>query len=301
MGVNMKNEYRVGLFFMVGILVLVFVMDFLGDIPFFSNTRTAYTYFDSLGELRKGNPVKLEGLLIGKVSGISIEDRKLKVTMEIKQDAPVKNDSVASIQLTSLLGTSYVNVTFGSASSAENYGKYPLPSIEPTDLNKILAKLDSAIGSMDTALGAFSGFGDNKESLSKIVTNLDIVLEDLAQGKGTLGKLIKDDELYNDTTVAMKNLRNITEKLNDSGGTFGKLVNDDQLYNQATEAATELNEILKKVNDGEGTLGKLVNDDSLYYDAKNTLIKVEKGVDTLEDLAPLGTLGAIFGVFPLLR
>ena len=141
----MKNEYRVGLFFMIGILVLVFVMDFLGDIPFFSNNRNVYTYFDSLGELRKGNPVKLEGLVIGRVSDIRLEDRKLKVEMEIKQDAPVKNDSVASIQLTSLLGTSYVNVTFGSAESAENFGKYPLPSIEPTDLNKILAKLDSAL------------------------------------------------------------------------------------------------------------------------------------------------------------
>jgi len=297
----MKNEYRVGLFFMIGILVLVFVMDFLGDIPFFSNNRNVYTYFDSLGELRKGNPVKLEGLVIGRVSDIRLEDRKLKVEMEIKQDAPVKNDSVASIQLTSLLGTSYVNVTFGSAESAENFGKYPLPSIEPTDLNKILTKLDSAIGSIDSALGAFSGFGDKEGGIKNIVSNLDIVLEDLAEGKGTLGKLIKDDELYNDTTVAMKNLKNITAKLNDSGGTFGKLVNDDQLYDQATEAATELNEILKKVNDGKGTLGLLVNDDSLYYDAQDAVIKVEKGVDTLEDLAPLGTLGAIFGVFPLLR
>jgi len=292
----MKNEYRVGLFFLVGILVLVFIMDFLGDIPFYSNTRTVYTYFDSLGELREGNPVKLEGLVIGKVSSIKLDDRKLRVTMEIEKDAPVKNDSVASIQLTSLLGTSYINLTFGTESSAENYGNYPLPSIEPTDLNKILTKLDSAIGSIDTALGAFSGFDDNKEGINKIVTNLDIVLEDLAEGKGTLGKLIKDDTLYNETTVAMKNLKNISTKLSESGGTFGKLVNDDQLYVQATEAATELNEILKKVNDGQGTLGKLVNDDSLYYDAKNTVIKVEKGVDTLEDLAPLGTLGAIFGV-----
>lgn len=293
----MKNEYRVGLFFMVGILVLVFVIDFLGDVPFFSNTRSVYTYFDTLGELRKGNPVKLEGLVIGKVSSIKLADRKLKVSMEIEKDAPVKNDSVASIQLASLLGTSYINLGFGSEESAVNYGRYPLPSKEPTDFNQILTKLDLAIGSLDSARGAFGALGeDNKEGINKIVTNLDIVLEDLAEGKGTLGKLIKDDTLYNETTVAMKNLRNISENLNESGGTFGKLVNDDELYVQATEAATELNEILKKVNNGQGTLGKLVNDDSLYYDAKNTVIKVDKGVDTLEDLAPLGTLGAIFGV-----
>ena len=125
------------------------------------------------------------------------------------------------------------------------------------------------------------------------------MLEDLAEGKGTLGKLIKDDTLYNETTVAMKNIKNISAKLSESKGTFGKLMNDDTLYVEATEAATNLNEVLRKVNDGQGTLGMLVNDDTLYYDTKNVVLKVEKGVDTLEDLAPLGTLGAIFGVLTL--
>jgi len=295
----MKNEYRVGLFFMVGIVVLVFVMDFLGDIPFFSNNKTVYTYFDSLGELRKGNPVKMEGLIIGKISSIKLEDRQLKVSMDVKKDAPVKTDSIASIQIASLLGTSYVNLSFGSEETPLYDGDFPLASIDPTNLNKILTKLGSAIGSLDSALGAFSGFGDNEDGLNNIVNNLDTVLEDLAEGKGTLGKLIKDDTLYNETTVAMKNIKNISAKLSDSKGTFGKLMNDDTLYVEATEAATNLNEVLRKVNDGQGTLGKLVNDDTLYYDTKNAVLKVEKGIDTLEDLAPLGTLGAIFGVMTL--
>jgi len=295
----MKNEYRVGMFFLVGIVVLVFVMDFLGDIPFYSNTKSVYTYFDSLGELREGNPVKMEGLIVGKVSSIELENRQLKVSMKVKKDAPVKTDSIASIQMASLLGSSYVNLTFGSDETPLNNGEYPLASLDPTDLNKVIAKLDSAIGSLDSALGVFGGFGDNEEGINNIVSNLDTVLEDLVEGKGTLGKLIKDDTLYNETTVAMKNIKNISSKLSDPDGTFGKLINDDTLYVEATEAATNMNEVLGKINDGHGTLGKLVNDDSLYYDTQNTILKAEKGIDTLEDLAPLGTLGAIFGVLTL--
>jgi phospholipid/cholesterol/gamma-HCH transport system substrate-binding protein len=241
----------------------------------------------------------MEGLIIGKVSSIKLEDRQLKVSMDVKKDAPVKADSIASIQVASLLGTSYVNLTFGSEDTPLYDGDFPLASTDPTNLNKILAKLGSAIGSLDSALGAFSGFGDNEDGLNNIVTNLDTVLEDLAEGKGTLGKLIKDDTLYNETTVAMKNIKNISAKLSDSKGTFGKLMNDDTLYVEATEAATNMNEVLRKVNDGQGTLGMLVNDDTLYYDTKNAVLKVEKGIDTLEDLAPLGTLGAIFGVLTL--
>ncbi len=262
----MKNEYRTGLFFMFGVLVLVFLMDFLGELPFRSNAKSVYTYFDSVGELKEGSQVKLQGLIIGKVSSIELESRKLKVVMDVRKNAPVRSDSAASIQLGSLLGTSYVNLNFGSEKEPLSDGSAPLPSVNPTELNAILTKIDSSIDSLDAALGAFSFLNDNRDKIDSIFTNLDKVTDELASSKGTLGKLI----------------------------------NDDQLYLQTTEAATELNDILRKINSGQGTLGKLVNDDSLYYDAKNTTLKIEKGVDTLEDLAPLGTLGSILGVLTVL-
>ena len=326
----MKNEFRVGLFFVVALALLFFIFDFIGDIPIFSNDKTVVTYFDSIAELRESNPVKLEGVPIGKVSKIELGDGKIKVFMKVNKNAPIKKDSKASIRLTSLLGTSYVNISFGTnESSIANESDF-LPSENPADLNQILVKLDSAIGSVDSALGVFSGFDNNKEAFNNIVTNLDTVLSDLADGKGTLGKLIKDeslynelngafsginelsdsinsgkgtlgkllkdDSLYNDTKVAMQSLGKISSSFTESKGTIGKLMNDESLYNEAEEAAKNLNSILKKVNRGEGTLGKLVNDDSLYYDTKNTIQKVDKGVDTVEDLAPLGTLGAVLGV-----
>jgi phospholipid/cholesterol/gamma-HCH transport system substrate-binding protein len=95
----------------------------------------------------------------------------------------------------------------------------------------------------------------------------------------------------------MVNLGQLAKKMNNSQGTFGKLLNDRTLYDQATEATTSLNSVLKKVDKGQGTLGKFVNDDSLYRDAKNTVKKVEKGIETQEDLAPLQTLSTAFGIF----
>ena len=42
-----------------------------------------------------------------------------------------------------------------------------------------------------------------------------------------------------------------------------------------------------------------MNDDSLYNDAKNTVRKVDRGVETQEDLAPLSVIGTAFGVITL--
>lgn len=326
----MRNDLKVGLFVFLALIVMLFVLDFVSDIPFLKSEKDLVAYFDTVAELKEGNPVKMEGVPVGKVSGIKIRDGRIAVVMSVEKDAPVKSDSVASIKLTSLLGTSYVNITFGSETAPIAKNMDVLQTTPPADLNEILVKLQSAADSMDSALGVFSSLGENKEDINRIFTNLNVVLSDLAEGEGTLGKLLKDeslyneltgtfanindisrsikegkgtfgkllndDALYNDTRAAMSNLSKVSSNLADSKGTIGKLMNDDKLYNEATEAATNLNSILKKVNSGQGTLGKLVNEDDLYYDTKNTVMKVDKGVDTLEDLAPISTLGAIMGV-----
>ena len=329
----MNNQVKVGIFFVVGLLILLAVFDFVGDIPFFRNEFNHSTYFDSIGELRQGNPVKLEGYDVGKVSNISVQDRKIQVEFAVNKDIGIRKDSVASINLTSLLGTSYINLTFGSPDSPLAVAGDVLPSQNPADINQILAKVDSAVGSIDGALSGLDVFGANKEQLSNIVNNIDIVLEDVKEGKGTIGKLFKDDSLYNeaqstfanvneittsvkqgkgtigklftdeslynDAKVALTSLGQLSKKMSDSEGTLGKLINDDTLYNEATGAATHLNDILEKINTGQGTRGQLVNDDKLYKDAQDTLLKVDKSIDTLDDLAPLGVLGTALGVVTL--
>lgn len=329
----MNKHVKVGIFFVVGLVILLAVFDFVGDIPFMRGDFTLKAYFQSIGELRKGNPVKLEGYEVGKVSDIRIADRKIEVSIQVDKKAGVRKDSVASIRLTSLLGTSYINLSFGTPESPLAESGDTLPSEEPADINDILAKVDSAVGSIENALGAFDVLGDNKENLTKIVTNLDLILEGLQKGegtfgkllkddavyeeakgaltnfneisasirsgKGTLGKLVNDDKLYEDARAALSGLGNISEKLNNPNGTIGKLLNDDTLYNEATGAATNLNQILEKVNSGQGTLGKLVNEDQLYRDAQDTLLKVDKSIDTLDDLAPLGVFGTALGVVTL--
>jgi len=329
----MNKNIKVGIFFVVGLLILLAVFDFVGDLPFFGGNYKLKTYFQSISELREGNPVKIEGYEVGKITKITLADRKIEVVMTVKKDSGIKADSVATIRLTSLLGTSYINLSFGSPESPVAASGAVLKSEEPADINDILVKVDSAVSSIDNALGAFDVLGDNKEQLNNIVKNLNSVLAglekgegtfgkllkdqslydeakgaltnvnditaDLKAGKGTLGKLLTDESLYSDAKTALSGLGNISEKLNNPKGTIGRLLNDDTLYTQATGAATNLNQILEKVNSGKGTLGQLVNDDKLYRDAQDTLLKVDKSIDTLDDLAPLGVFGTALGVVTL--
>jgi phospholipid/cholesterol/gamma-HCH transport system substrate-binding protein len=81
------------------------------------------------------------------------------------------------------------------------------------------------------------------------------------------------------------------DEVNAGQGTVGKLLKDETLYRETTEAATNLKEILQKVNQGKGSVGKLINDQEFYKNAKLTLQKLDQATEGLEDQGPLSVLG----------
>ena len=91
----------------------------------------------------------------------------------------------------------------------------------------------------------------------------------------------------------MTNLKEILQKVNSGQGTVGKLVKDDTLYRETTGSMSNLNQILTKVNNGQGTIGKVVNDQEFYKNAKLSLQKLDKATESLEDAGPLSLLGNI--------
>ena len=85
--------------------------------------------------------------------------------------------------------------------------------------------------------------------------------------------------------------RDVVDQINAGQGTVGKLVKDDTLYNETTASMTNLKEILAEDQSGQGSVGKLVNDQEFYKNAKLSLQKLDKATESLEDTGPLSLLG----------
>jgi phospholipid/cholesterol/gamma-HCH transport system substrate-binding protein len=90
---------------------------------------------------------------------------------------------------------------------------------------------------------------------------------------------------------ALGNAKDALADVRAGKGTIGKLMTDDKLYNEATAALTNAREVLEKVNRGEGSVGKLVNNDDLLKNVKMTMQKLDKATEGLEDQGPLSVLG----------
>lgn len=89
--------------------------------------------------------------------------------------------------------------------------------------------------------------------------------------KGTLGRLMHDDALYEDLRAAAAELKDVLGRLSQGEGTLGKLLTDDSVYTELSETLTNLQDVTQKIDQGEGTIGKLVNDESLHKNLNTTL------------------------------
>ncbi len=134
------------------------------------------------------------------------------------------------------------------------------------------------------------------KNLNKTFSKLGKITDEISAGEGTLGKLVKDETLYNDVKRTFANLSNITGRIKAGEGTLGKLFVDDSLFKDAKKTAANLREITDKVRKGEGTLGKLISNATLYNEASGALKKIGKAGESLQEQTPITTLGSIIGI-----
>lgn len=318
----MKNtlETRLGMFVAVIAIAAFFIMFVVGGLDRFQRGLNLYALFDTAQELKVGDRVKMAGVEIGKVEAINLATNKVKVTMRLRADAGVKTDSIATIKFAGLMGQNFVSVEFGSLAAPPAVEGTILNTTEQPDLSAIMQKLDNVASGVENLTKSFSGekidnllgpmidfLKQNTGPLSVTITNIRTMSTQIVQGKGTIGKLIFDDALYNSALTTISNLqstsdeikvaigdaRKIIDGVNAGQGTIGLLIKDDKLYNETTASMTNLKEILQKINQGQGTVGKLVNDQEFYKNAKLTLQKIDKATEGLEDQGPLSVVGIL--------
>jgi phospholipid/cholesterol/gamma-HCH transport system substrate-binding protein len=323
----MKNtlETRLGIFFALALIAGIVILELAGTRDLFSKGYRIRANFENIQELKEGDPVKMAGVDVGHVEKIMLGTNKVEVVLSIKNKAAVKTDSKATIKFVGLMGQNYVAVTFGSPAAPKVTPGAVIDSEEQADLNSLMVKLQGVAEGVQgltknfsgenfsNLLGPFTDFlKENNPKLTAILGNLQIISTRIADGQGTVGRLINEDALYmsalntvsnlnssvnemkplfNDVKLTLDQARGVVTQVNQGQGTIGKLIKDETLYRETTTAMSNLREILQKINNGQGSVGKLVNDESFLNNAKLTLQKVEKATEGLEDQGPLSVMG----------
>ncbi len=330
---TISTEQKVGLFFLVALIILAFVIELVEDWDPFRQQHDYYTQFQSAVGLKSGDPVRMAGVEIGKIEQIRIEGLQVRVDFKVDATTEIRMDSIASIRQMNLLGGQFLGLNFGSLSESVLPPGSEIESVEGTNIDQLITNLDknqeqlfkkfnSLVEEIENGEGVLSILLKDSElsadlkstvnSLSKIsaalsdsdagdnlvetLSNLNTITTGLRQGEGTLGKLLSDDELYVSVNNTFADLSAVAKKIKDGEGLLGQIISaDDQTYNDLRKTLANLRSISDKIESGEGTLGKLVNNSDLYHDARTTLNKVEKAADSLTDSSAVSALGTVAG------
>jgi phospholipid/cholesterol/gamma-HCH transport system substrate-binding protein len=271
------SELKIGVLMLaaLGITVLTFFL-LTGGKGFFWQRYYLKTRFTNVAGLKAGSPVRLAGVEIGDVDAVDLVGDQVDVVCQLNKAYRdrITTSSVARLGSVSLLGESAVDITpSGTGTPIPEWGYVP-QGRAPAQLSEItdqasqgIAELSGLIHDVRAGRGTVGKLMTDEDlylQLNKFVTAANQLTASIQQGKGTLGRLVNDPKAANSLEASLNNIEQLTRQLNAGQGSLGKLLRDDTFATSLNSATSNLNALVEKLNRGEGTAGKLITDPSLF-------------------------------------
>jgi phospholipid/cholesterol/gamma-HCH transport system substrate-binding protein len=178
-------ERMTGAFILLTLLVFLFTVAVVGrGKNWFRKHVVFYTTFDEGYNLVSGSRVKLLGTDIGSVVEVGLsESNQARVKIRVLADyAPrIRTNSVATVESPTVIGSEYINIIPGTKNAPPIPPEGEIPTKEKKKLMEYLEEYE---------------VGEKLENIGKILEDLAQITGTVAAGKGSLGRLVKSDELY---------------------------------------------------------------------------------------------------------
>lgn len=299
---KLSKEFKVGLFMILAITLLYFGFNFLKGIDFFSSTKKYYAFYENVDKLTESNQIYLNGLAVGRVSNIQIQQQKNRVLVELDISSEiVLTDSSIALLNGELLGGRFIQLIVNQGGN-------------------ILQAKDTM--NSDVAKGIMDFFQQNAEPVATNLTitlrNLNTILEGLARNTKRIDtmflRLQNTPAILNKTlNTANANIDGLSESFQSVAGNLNgtleelrptlsnfrtlsdslKMLQLNNTVNKAQQSLTKLDNALSRLSSGDNTVGKLMTEDSLYVNLNQLLNSVDSlakhfNTNPKHFMAPLG-------------
>lgn len=233
------NEMTVGIFVIVGFILLTFVLFFVSGVYLVRAGYKINVMYSYVSILDKGAPVRMAGVRVGEVNKVDLiydeskRVNRVRVKLFIEKGVEIRENYTFTIRGTHVLSEPHIEIT-------PVPGDFPLlhrgATVEGTNLVPVEALIDRAHEIMSQLAGIMKKF--NTEVVDGgTIKDLKVMVANLSDLSGSLSQALKGSE----------------EDLHKS------LQNIDQ-------STASLSTILSKTEKGEGTLGQLLMKDDLYQE-----------------------------------
>ena len=283
---KVSREVKTAILVISGILLFIYVFNYLKGENILDSSRTFYTVYDNVEGLASSTPVTINGLAVGKVQEISFKDDgsgKIKVKLLVDNDFEFSINSKAELYEAGLIGGKAIAIipAFDGASKAKK-GDYLVGTIKAgltelvnQRLTPLQEKIETMMVSADSLLTNLNSVFDEqtKANLKASIAGLNTTIESFKNTSVSINGLIKDNqEKLSSTLSNVDNISSNLSKITDSiaNANLGETIKSLQ------STIGNFDKILVSIENGEGSIGKLLKDEGLYINLKGATKEMEE-------------------------
>jgi phospholipid/cholesterol/gamma-HCH transport system substrate-binding protein len=266
-------------------LLFIWGYSFLKGRDLLTNYKTLYVVYDNVEGLATSAPITINGLIIGKVTGITLQNTgKLRVELQIKSDFPISKSSIVNIYEPGLIGGKQIQIvpnladpTMAETGDTLQGGIVPgLTALVGEQLTPLREKIESMVVSADVVLKNFNTVldADTKNNLKNSIANLNATMAGFREASGSLNTILNNNKGKLDRTFT--NLDKVSSNFSKLSDTLAK-ADIGKTLRSLEDALAKVDNLMVQIESGKGTLGKLVKDEALY----NNLDKTSKELELL--------------------
>ncbi|MEZ5014686.1 MAG: MlaD family protein [Chitinophagales bacterium] len=293
---KISNESKVGILAAVAIALLFFGITFLKGQNIFKKGTDYVIEYDNASGLQAGDPVLVDGLNIGKVKSVNLQDDKsgVRTVINLEEDLDIPDDSYAMIR-GNIMGEKYVQLFIGNSNNILPAGSLMRGSIEQgladaisEEFKPISDKVKSMVTSLDTAINIIRGIFTDEvvADFQTSIENIKNTLVSFNESAQQVNALISKEEKNIDNIIT--DVSGITGYVKQSESNVKSILNNLKVISDSLQeidwtglsetlqtSLDNLNAISAKIDSGQGSLGLLVNDQQLYNDLTASLQKMD--------------------------
>lgn len=265
------SEFRVGIFVLVGMAAVLLALFLLTNPSTFRGRYRITTTVEDAGGIRRGDPVQMRGVNIGRVLGFSLTPQGVRITLEIEGEWKIPADSHTRLVSSGILGGRTVEVVEGRSSTVLEGGD-AIPGTNVAGLLDVPAELGKDAQDVLQRIQALLA----PPTVDAVQSSAEELQTLLAQ----LSRLTRDQgaEIARLTASLNRSAEGIEEAAAAGGDVAQAVARADSalsLVNRTSDVllrvSTSLETILARIEAGEGTLGQLSTNAALYETLTQTV------------------------------
>jgi phospholipid/cholesterol/gamma-HCH transport system substrate-binding protein len=271
-------QIRVGIFVFSTLVTLMAAIFLLGSrTQYFQPQYTLKAVFSNVGYLLEGAGVYLAGVQVGRVGGIrffeDVAAQKVLVSLKVARDYQdrIRQDSLAVITSSGLLGDKYIDITLGSEPEPVLLDGMFIRTQEPADYGQLIRQGEEVLKNtieITSSLSALTGGFRSSQAptaVADLLTSLAQIAKAIETGDGVVHSLIYDkgnEQIFADLAAATTALRDTLTGIKEGKGFLQTLLTDPnpEVVAQLTKLLVSAQKLLQDVEKGQGILHALIYD-----------------------------------------